>query len=189
MPATLVPDEAIPGLAAQVDSPDLLRTLNKLQDRGFIQNGGLDRASVTALNRLAELGLADAGYDVSASGEPFIWVSNHNGTRVLNSFLANFNSRVTIQPRAQTALASLPEEDRQAVLAMVEALQAREPASWSSQEATRVSPDKPVYLLRVTPELRAFIRVEDGGLELFDIVREDTLRLFLERYRTGSKVG
>ena len=52
------------------------------------------------------------------------------------------------------------------------------------------SPDKPVFLLRVTPELRAFIRLEEGGaVELFDILREDTLRLFLERYSLGSGVG
>jgi hypothetical protein len=44
--------------------------------------------------------------------------------------------------------------------------------------------------VKVTPELRAFVRtVESGGMELFDIVREDTLRLFLERYRAGSKAG
>jgi hypothetical protein len=42
-----------------------------------------------------------------------------------------------------------------------------------------------VYSLRVSPELWAFIRLLDsGGIELFDIVPEETLRLFLERSRT-----
>jgi hypothetical protein len=47
-----------------------------------------------------------------------------------------------------------------------------------------------VYLVRVSPELRAFVRVLDSGsLELFDVMREETLRLFLERYRAGSRAG
>jgi hypothetical protein len=97
-------------------------------------------------------------------------------------------SRLRIHPRARTALATLPEEDRLAVLAATEALPAADPASRPHDKAERLSPDEPVYLLRVTPELRAFLRVLDtGGIELLDIVPEETLRLFLERYGVGSQ--
>ena len=47
-----------------------------------------------------------------------------------------------------------------------------------------------VYLVPVTPELRAFIRVFDRQeVELFDLVPEDTLRQFLEHQGAGSTVG
>jgi hypothetical protein len=145
---------------------------------------------------LKALGLVDPGYDGPANGKPFIWVGNGNGARVLKyletspSHEAALESKLQIHPRARTALASLPEKDQLAVLSAAEALQAAEPASWPREKVDRLSPDKPVYLLRVSPELRAFIRVLDsGGIELFDIVREETLRLFLERHRAGGRVG
>jgi hypothetical protein len=76
------------------------------------------------------------------------------------------------------------------VLEAAEALRGRDPASWPQEEVVRLSADEPVYLLRLPSGLRAFIRVVDsGGIELLDIMREETLQLFLERYRAGSKAG
>jgi hypothetical protein len=76
------------------------------------------------------------------------------------------------------------------VLGAAEALQKADPASWPRDKVEPLSQEKRVYLLRATPQLRAFIRVLDsGGMELFDVVREDTLRLFLERYRAGARTG
>ncbi len=191
MPADLVPNEAIPKLAAQIDSPAMLRTLRLLQQRGFLQNGpGVDQETVDALQRLAVLGLVDPGYSGPTNGEPFIWVSNHNGNRVLKHFEANRRREVKVHPRARTALAALSEDDQQAVLAATESLLIREPTSWPRGEVLRLDEGKPVFLLRVTPDLRAFITVLDSGdIELYDIVREETLKAFLERYRGGSKVG
>ncbi|HEV3260055.1 MAG TPA: hypothetical protein VG013_24565 [Gemmataceae bacterium] len=197
MPAALVPDDRIPELAAQIDSPAMLRVLRRLREVGFMQNGAdVDDETIAILQRLTTLGLADPGYDGPTHGKPFIWVSNGNGQRVLKYFEtspqheAALESKLTIHPRAHTALASLPEKDQLAVLDAAEALQTGDPTSWPREKVDRLSPDKPVFLLRVSPELRAFIRVADsGGIELFDIVREETLRLFLERYRAGSRVG
>jgi hypothetical protein len=191
MPADLVSNEAIPKLAAQIDSPAMLTMLGNLQQAGFIMNGqDVDQDTFGILQRLAALGLADPGYDGPTDGKPFIWVSNHNGQRVLRYLQskAPLTHKVQIHPRAQTALASLSDKDRQAVLAAVEALQADDPDSWPRDKISRLSVDTPFYLLRASPVLRAFIRIlEPGRIELFDIVREETLRLFLERQReTGA---
>lgn len=190
MPADLVPPEAIPKLADQIDSPSMLRVLRRLVKAGFIQNGpDVDQETAGVLQRLTDFGLADPGYDGPRDGKPFVWVSSSNGESVLRHLEASapFGCKIKVHPRARTALASLSENDRQAVLTAAEALQAYDPAAWPRDQVSRLSPDKPVYLLRTSPELRAFIRVlESGQLELFDVVREETLRLFLERQRVSS---
>jgi hypothetical protein len=194
MPGPLVPNDAIPSIAARIDSPAVLRVLRHLRQAGFLLNSpSLDKETVDVLQKLTALGLVDPGYEGPTDGPPFIWVSNHNGERVLRYFEASpaqgarLESRVTVTPRARTALASLSENDQLAVLAAAEALQGRDPAAWPRDEARRLNPDKPVYLLRVSKGLRAFIRVLDsGGIELFDIVREEALKLFLQRELPGS---
>jgi hypothetical protein len=192
VPAELVRDEAIPKLAAEINSPAMLRVLRTLQQAGHILNGQeVDQETSAILQRLSSLGLADPGYaEWPTENGPFIWVRNHNGDRVLKYLEGTLRPRLKIGTRAHTALASLPENERQAVLAAAESLQTREPDSWPRELVVRLSPDKPVYLMRVTPDLRAFLTVLDsGGIELSDVVREDTLRLFLERYRAGGRVG
>jgi hypothetical protein len=97
-------------------------------------------------------------------------------------------AKLKVDPRARTALAALSAEDRRRVLEAADDLQHRPPKEWPGDQVLRISEDEPIYLLRVTPELRAFIRiVADGQVELLDIVREDTLRLFSEKHRdTGA---
>jgi hypothetical protein len=192
MPADLVPEKSIPHLAEQV-SPAMRRVLQLLHDHGFIQNGpDVGPATSAILKLLTHLGLVDPGYSGPVNGEPFIWVSNGNGDRVLKyleKVPEKAGLKLTVHPRAATALTSLPEKQQVEVLVAAEALLGRDPASWPREEAARLDPDKPVFLLRVSPELRAFIRLEEGGaVQLFDIVREDTLRLFLERYGLGAGV-
>jgi hypothetical protein len=192
MPAELVQDEAIPELAAQVNSPAMLGVLRILQQAGFIQNGReADQETLAALQRLAALGLADPGYAESpAANGPFIWVRNHNGDRVLKYLEGTLGPKLRVGPRAHTALASLPERERHAVLGAAESLQIRQPTSWPRDLIVRLNPNQPMYLMRVTRELRAFITVLDSGdIELSDVVREDTLHLFLERYRAGGRAG
>jgi hypothetical protein len=169
------------------------RVLQLLRDRGFIQNGpGIGPKTAAILKRLTGLGLVDPGYSGPVDGGPFIWVSNGNGERVLKHLEQapeKPGPRLTIHPWAATALTSLSEEQQVEVLVAAEALLGRNPESWPREEAARLDPGEPVFLLRVSPELRAFIRLEDGGaVQLFDIVREDTLRLFLERYKLGGGV-
>jgi hypothetical protein len=150
--------------------------------------------SCSVWRRLAALGLVDPGYSNGPTNEPpIIWVSNPNGKRVLRhietspELAARLESKVTVSPRARTALTSLSETDQLAVWSAVEALQGRVPTSWPREELWSLSPNKQEYLLRVSPDLRAFIRVLDSGaIELFDLVREEALQLFLERQPSGA---
>lgn len=183
MPADLVPERAIPHLAEQV-SPAMRRVLQLLQDRGFVQNGpDIDPTRADVLKRLTALGLVDAGYSGPVDGDPFIWVSNGNGRRVLRHLEKEpekTGPKLTIHPRAETALFSLPEKQQMEVLTAAESLLGRDPASLPREEAARLKPDGPDFLLRVSPELRAFIKLEENGaVQLFDIVREDTLLRFM----------
>lgn len=193
MPADLVPEKNIPYLAEQV-SPAMRRMLQLLRDRGFIQNGpDIKPTTAAVLKRLTALGLVDPGYSGSIDGEPFIWVSNSNGERVLR-YLEKApekpGPKLTIHPWAATTLASLTVNQQMEVLTAAESLLGRDPASWPREEAARLDPDEPEFLLRVSPELRAFIGLgASGAVQLLDIVREDTIRLFLERYGLRGGVG
>jgi hypothetical protein len=103
---------------------------------------------------------------------------------------AQLEATLKVHPRARTALSALPDVSRRAVVQAVSALQTTHPEQWPGNSVSRLSPDKPLYLVRATPELRAFVRaLEPKGVELLDVVRENTLRLFLERQRSGSPVG
>jgi hypothetical protein len=194
MPAKLIPNEAIPQVAARIDPPMLL-VLRALRQRGFIQNGQDVTPEVLALlQRLAALELADPAYSTPEDRKPFIWVENNNGDRVLKYIetlppheRADREPRVRVHPRAQTALAALSEAEHLAVVVAAASLHTGDPTSWPREKAVRLGEDKEVYLLRVTPALRAFIRILDPKtIELFDIVREETLQLFLERQQAGS---
>ena len=96
---------------------------------------------------------------------------------------ALLEAKLKVHQRAQTALSTLSWDHRRAVINTVADLQKSDPESWPKQGIIRISEDKPVYLLQLRDGLRAFIRIlESGEIELFDIIQEDTLRLFLERY-------
>jgi hypothetical protein len=83
VPADLVPNEAIPELAVRIDSA-MREVLRRIQQTGFILNGrGVDRETVAILQRLTDLGLVDPGYEGPTVGEPYLWTSNGNGSRVL----------------------------------------------------------------------------------------------------------
>ncbi len=197
MPAQLFPKEAIPGLAAKIDSLAELLVLRHLQKETFVLNGpdvGPRMASI--LHRLTGLGLVDPGYEGESTDRPSMWLGNGNGSRVVRAFDASptvqetLVSRVVLGHRARTAMSSLTEWEQAQVLAAVELLQSGEKASWEAEGVESLGEGKQVYLLRASPELRAFARVKaPGEVELFDIVREDTLQMFLERNLAGSRVG
>jgi hypothetical protein len=98
------------------------------------------------------------------------------------------SSGITINQRARTALLSLSAQEQLAVIEAVLGLAKQPPAKWPVEIAPRLAEDKPVYLLKVSEDLRAFIRVPEGSgaVELFDIVREATLQAFLKRSQVAS---
>lgn len=188
MAADLVPREDIPKLAEKIDSPAMLTVLRHLEQTGFLfNNDGIDQETAAILHRLAALGLVDTGFDGPIGGKPFIWVRSTNGSRILEFFEGTLKLKLKIHPRAHPALELLPEKDRRTVLGTVDYLRRSDPVRWPRELAVPLNVDKPMYLLRVTPELRAFITVlDDEDIELSDIVREETLRLFGERERDAA---
>jgi hypothetical protein len=193
MPAELVPPATIQSLADTVlGSPALLRVLRELQQAGFIQNSEEDDPETTQiLTRLSELGLVDPGHHKpGCESEPFIWVRNGNGGRVLKHIDVALADKLQFNRHVQTALEALPERDRQTIRATVESIAYKQPSAWPPELVSRVSPSEPMYFVRVHPDYRAVITVSDTGrIELVDMMREDTLRQFLERSRDGRRVG
>jgi hypothetical protein len=83
MPAKLVPHEKIPELAGQT-TPEMLKVLQRINQADFIvKNDEIGSDVESVLKRLTELGLVDPGYEAEASGSPYMWVANGNGSRVL----------------------------------------------------------------------------------------------------------
>ncbi len=92
---------------------------------------------------------------------------------------AQSEARLKVHPRARPALSVLAPDERRLVLDAADALQHEEPSRWPKERALPISPDEPVYLLRVSPSLRALVRVTGAGeIELEDIVRKEALQLF-----------
>lgn len=83
MPAVLVPHAAIPDLATRV-TPNMLGVLRHIHKADFILNGAdIGRETLDILRQLTGLGLVDEAYEGDASGQPYMWVANSNGSRVL----------------------------------------------------------------------------------------------------------
>lgn len=187
MLAELVANNEIPKRAERIDSPAMLAVLGYLQQKSFLFYSDRDHERTAILRRLKDLGLVDLAYEGSEDGKlgkPFIWVSNGNGTGVIKYFE---ETPLTIHPSTEPTLATLSEWDHQVVLRTVQFLGRKEPASWPSDLAIPLKSEKSMYLLRITPNLRAFVTILDsGGMELTGIVREETLRMFQERQGNGT---
>lgn len=84
MPAELVPQAAIPALAAQVTRP-MLEALRQAQNaRSVLNRPDLDAQTARHLEELAQLGLVDVVYEGDVRDRPYLWASNSNGARVLS---------------------------------------------------------------------------------------------------------
>ena len=84
MPAKLVPHAAIPDLAGRVSRPEVVKALQRIKKAGFILNDeGVDEETASVLRELTELGLVDPAYEGDTSRPPSMWVSNGNGSRVV----------------------------------------------------------------------------------------------------------
>jgi hypothetical protein len=109
---------------------------------------------------------------------------------VLKHVESNRRHQVWIHPRVRTALGSLAETDQGAVKAVADALLIGDPASWPGEQVRPLSADGSAYLLRASPDLWVYVTVAPSGdVEVSDVVRQDTLRLFLERLAATGKAG
>jgi hypothetical protein len=88
-------------------------------------------------------------------------------------------NRFTLHRRALDALYQLrPEEQQQVNLALE--LFARIPRKqWCMKDFQKISDTEPLYVLRIPPRLRLFVRMEDGAQpEIEAIALSDTLAAF-----------
>src|SRR5712692_6780305 len=90
MPAPLLPDEAIPVLAEQLDLP-MISALRRASLSDFIMNDSSINAETTdAFKRLADRQLVDA----AQSGQGILhWTITHNGKRVQRYFDAQTGAK------------------------------------------------------------------------------------------------
>src|SRR5438105_607161 len=96
-------------------------------------------------------------------------------------------STVKVHRRAGPALDALSDADRRQVLEAVEQLQETEPDRWSKEKVVRLSDNQPVYLLRASPSLRVFVGYSgENGIEILDIVRQETLERFWDGRQDAS---
>ena len=87
MPADMFPSNAIPGFAVHIDSPAKLRVLRQVCAAGQIRyHLNIHPDLFAALQAFARLGLVDPGYSGPLDGPPDLWLSNHNGERLLKHF-------------------------------------------------------------------------------------------------------
>jgi hypothetical protein len=97
---------------------------------------------------------------------------------------------VKIRRSASIAMDGLSDADRKNLMAAIERLQVIAPVEWPKELAVRLDESEPVYLLRFSPHLWAFIDLTDAGeFEILDLVSPETLRLFWSKDRKGSVQG
>jgi hypothetical protein len=96
------------------------------------------------------------------------------------------NRTLKVRRLAEIILDGLSEQERQRVLDAATALLPLNPQDWPRERVTRLS-DEPVYLLRVPPDLCAFVSPADGVLEIKDVVYEEALKHFSASQRNGAE--
>lgn len=87
---------------------------------------------------------------------------------------------------ARTMLDGLSEAERQRIVDAASALLRSEPQDWPQDQAILLSGDKPLYLLRVPPDLCALVVPADGALELRYAGYEETLQHLAASRRNGA---
>jgi hypothetical protein len=192
----LVSQDQIAELAEKVDSLAMLLVLRHLQKAEFILNSkDFTRALANILDRLTKFGLIVPGYVGDERDTPHMWVRSEYVKQVLRYFdqyperQYRLEEKIQITSRASTALALLPEWKQVQVFAEVEDF-IQHPDSQKNGAVQALGEGTGLYLLHPSPELRAFVRkINPAKIELFDIIPEETLRVFLDRFAVGSTTG
>ena len=98
------------------------------------------------------------------------------------------DTAVKVALSAVIAMDGLAEDVRERLVKTVERLQATDPATWSPDEIIRLPDPEPLYLLRLPPDYRIFLRrIDTNELEIRDIVRQGLLdRWFRQDGRNGG---
>jgi hypothetical protein len=132
---------------------------------------------------------APAKYSVAvySGGDEVGRLAGHDIRPALDS--PSITGRVMISELARTVLDALSPPERKGVLETVDGLRGHDPAQWPESEALGSGCQGETYSVRVTPGLRAFVRpLGPSGIELFNLMREETLQWFRESMgATGGK--
>lgn len=98
--------------------------------------------------------------------------------------------RVKVGRLASTAIDQLAEHERFRLIEEVNALAALPPNQWPEEKLLLLEGDSPGYLLNGPLDLRIFLKpIEPEGVEILDIVREETLRHFMENGEPVEATG
>jgi len=88
-------------------------------------------------------------------------------------------SRIEVTDRARIAFDALYMPERIRLLNVVAPLADSDPSTWNPQTAARLDQVSNLYVVRVSPQLRAIILPKvDGTIQLIDLVRKETLKQF-----------
>ena len=126
-----------------------------------------------------------SGRDVQLVGQPHEERVSMSAQDSAKPFLDR--GKIKIESRAQVTLDGLPGTEATQIIQRLTSLTDRDPSTWRDEEAHRVDKASQLHLARVAPRLQAII-VPDGagGIQLVDLVRDETLRQFESRRNAGS---
>jgi hypothetical protein len=90
------------------------------------------------------------------------------------------NGRYTLHSRALQALNVLTPGEQERIRRKLSEVLSLPPEHWQERGTVRLSPDEPLYLVRVDDSLRVILREGGERPEVEDIVRHETLQWFRE---------
>jgi len=96
-------------------------------------------------------------------------------------------ARVKIGSGAVISMDNLKDPARRQLFEAIAQLQGLAPNSWPTDLVVRLSGPEPLYLLKFTPDLRAFIQPTDSGeIEILDLAHRKTLEMFRSQKPNGN---
>jgi hypothetical protein len=94
---------------------------------------------------------------------------------------AVLESKLKVQPLARTILSTFSPDSRRSIIGAITDFQKLSPEEWGKGKAVQI--DDFEYLIQLPNAMKAFVRILDSGqIELTDILREETIRIFLQKY-------
>jgi putative addiction module CopG family antidote len=99
-----------------------------------------------------------------------------------DEFSDRVKNKVTIHQRVNMALDILSPEEKRSVYRAIDYLEFFGIDPSEGANVKRIKTDEPIYLLKVDRSIRLILqRLEQDKIEVLDLVRSETLKLFAER--------
>jgi hypothetical protein len=98
------------------------------------------------------------------------------------------DQRVRVERRAATVMDFLSEAERLSVIEQAWILATTQLSKWPESKVIPLQEEPRTFLLSVPPDLKVFVQpVADGTIKVLDVVREDTLRQYMESEADGRE--